>query len=156
MRSSISVSTILCLSLIGCTPAHIVRLSAPPESERAEVLVHRESAFNHGGVGLVFGADKRDFVQLNNGEYARLYLPSGNHSFFVRSTQADKPYELSASLLANQTTCFKASANPENFAKALLPFTFHLSNSFLLERVSCLSEAEIAKYSSVKVEYEKN
>ncbi len=154
MRLSLFLSIILCLGLVGCTPAHIVRLNAPPESERVEVLVYRESAFNHGGVGLVFGADKRDFVQLSNDEYARLYLPAGNHRFFVRSTQADTPYELSVSLVANQTACFKAHANPGNLGKALLPFAFYLGNSFLLAPVSCLSEAEIAKYSLVKVEYE--
>lgn len=154
MRLSFPLFLLLNVGLLGCTPANLVRLNMPPESERAEVQVYREPAFNASGIGLLFGAGNKDFVQLSNGEYARLYLPAGAHSFFARSTQADKPYELAISLVANQKTCLKASANSKNLAKTLLPLAYYLSSTFQLEQVNCLSDVEIAKYSLVPVEYE--
>jgi len=155
IQLSIPISVLLlCISVVGCTtPAHIVHLNMPSESERVEILVWRESSINVWGHRLVFGADERDIVQLSNGEYAHLYLPTGSHRLYVRSTLADEPYELTASLEANKKACLKTSANPLNYAKALIPFTLNFSNSFFLEPVSCLSDIEMAKYTLVPVEY---
>lgn len=155
-RAQLFTSLILFYFLLAaCTPAHLVRLNMPPESERAEVFIHRDAGFNAGAIGVIFGADNKDVVQLNTEECARIFLPAGNHVLFVRSIQADKPFELAVSLTANKKTCFKAKANPSNFAKTLMPISFHLSSSFLLEPVNCLSDNEIAKYTLIPIEYEK-
>jgi hypothetical protein len=141
--------------LAGCTPAKLTRLQLPDESQRVEIFVYREIAFISGDIRMVFGAEGNDYVSLQNGEYAAMYLRPGAHNFFVRSTLADQPYVLAVSLSANDKKCLKAYANPANIGKFLLPFAHYVSNTFLLEQTSCLSNEELSKYSSVAVEYER-
>ena len=43
----------------GCTSATIVRLETPEPSQRAELLVYRESSFNVGGIGMVLAPTAR-------------------------------------------------------------------------------------------------
>ena len=149
-----SLCLITCLSVVGCNPASIVRPKAPDEAQRAEVLVYREPAMNAAGIGMVFGADENDYVALNNTQYARLDVSPGSHTFFVRSTQADKPFSLTVELGANESKCLKAYANPTNMGKALLPFAYYMGNTFLLELTPCLTPEELAKYSPVVIEYQ--
>jgi len=146
---------LVCQVLASCTPARLSRLQLPDESQRSEVLVYREPAFNAGGVSMVFGAEGKDYVSLWNGEYALMYFLPGAYNFFVRSNQADQPFFLPVSLSTNDKKCIKAYPTPANIGKVLLPFIYHFSNTFLLEEVSCLSEGELSKYSAVSVEHER-
>jgi hypothetical protein len=97
---------------------------------------------------MIFGSNGNDFVALYNNEYAQITIPSGFHVVFVRSTQGDKPYTLPVTLSPNEKKCFKAYANPENYAKALLPIAYLFGNTFRLTAISCPTKEELAKYSS--------
>lgn len=141
------------LFLAGCTPVKLTRLQAPEESQRSEVLVFRESSFNAGGIGMVFGSDGNDYVSLSNDQYAQLQFRPGSYNFFVRSTQGDKPFVLPMALGARESRCLKAYANPANLGKAVLPVAYLLGNTFLLEQVNCPTKEELAKYGAVAVEY---
>ncbi|MCX2802495.1 hypothetical protein OQJ68_11930 [Microbulbifer thermotolerans] len=148
------ISLLLFITIaVGCAPARIVSIPAPAENEKSTLLVYRESAFNAGGVGLIFGADSRDYVKLGNSDYSEIELKNGHYKFFVRSDQADKPYILAEELKAGDKKCLKAYANPANLGKALVPLAYYMSHTFLLEKIECPSEEELSKYRKVPVKY---
>jgi hypothetical protein len=154
MRLPIPACMVATVLLAACTPAHLTPLKAPTASERAELLVYRESAFNAGGVGLIFGADGQDYTALGNSQYAQVYLTPGPYQFFARSTQGDRPYVLPLNMATSQRICLKAYANPANLAKAVLPLAYYFGHTFLLEQVACPTAEELAKYSQEPVEYQ--
>jgi len=130
--------TLVFLFLItGCSQAIIVQAPIPTDANKAELTVTREPSFNSGAVGMVFGADENDYVKLKNGGGYKVSLPAGSYSFFVRSTRADEPFILAAQFRPGDRLCLKGFANPNNLAKALMPITYHFSNTFLLERTEC-------------------
>lgn len=147
----------LCLLVISvllissCTPAKFVRLSNPIESERSEVFVYRESAFNSGGVNAIFGANGNDYVKLGNSTFAELALPAGSHEFFVRSDQADVPFTHTLHLTVGAKKCLRIFPNPGNLKKSLeiTPFSFFTSNTFALEEVTCPSSDVLKKFKQV-------
>jgi len=167
MRSSCAVILLLQVLAVGCTPtpARLTPLKVSDETQRSEVIVYRESAFNWATRKLVFGADGEDYVTLRNADYAQLYLSPKMYQFFVRSEYADRPYVLTATLNANDRKCMKAYANPANWGTLpqVVDFVLPLplvgtwvtfaGNRFLLEEVTCPSPEDLAKYSKVEVQY---
>ncbi len=138
----------------ACTPANLTRLRMPVESQRAEVLIYRESSVLASLGGLIFGANRQDYVILSNGSYAQIYLSPNTYEFFVRSTGADQPYVLGITLSANTRKCLKGYPNPSNILKSLLFIpAYYMGNTFLLEEVACPSSEELPKYSKVAVQY---
>ncbi|WP_374536903.1 hypothetical protein [Chitinimonas taiwanensis] len=143
------------LSTTACTTAHLVKPVAVNENHRAEVLVLRQKELNTFASSMVFGVKKQDYATISQGSYLSFYLPPEPTTLFVRSTQADKPFNLEIQPAVNERICLKAYANPANLAKAFLPFTYYLSSSFLLERISCPSEQELRKLARNEISYEK-
>lgn len=138
----------------GCTPAKIVKMPAAEPAQSAQVFIYRETAFNAGGVTMIFGENKTDHIELNNSQYAEFQAAAGTHDYFVRSNQADQPYVLRVELLAGEKKCLKAYANPANIGKVLLPMAHYMGNTFLLAAGDCLTPEEMTKYFPVQVEYE--
>ena len=150
---NISLLIAMIIFAAGCSPARIISLPIPDQDENSTVMVHRESSFNAGGVGLVFGADSQDYVMLSNNNYAKINLKSGSYEFFARSNQADEPFILPIKLKPGDNKCLKAYANPSNVGKIILPFLYFMTSTFTLEDVECLPDEEILKYREVSVKY---
>lgn len=129
---------VLFLFLItGCSPARIVQVPISTDDNKAELSVIRESSFNSGLAGMVFGANGNDYVKLTNGGRYDVSLPAGSYDFFVRSIQADEPFIFKSQLNPGEHLCLKGFANPNNIAKSLMPIVYHFSNTFLLEKIDC-------------------
>ena len=149
------VLTVAFTLLTGCASVPLVQPRMPDASNRAEVVIFRESAFNAGGVGVSFGADEQAFVTLGNSEYASIFIPPGTYKFFVRARSAD-PTTLSQTLKAGDRRCLRTVADPSNLAKVVIPIVMMASGyGFLLEELPCPSGDQLAKYSRVDVEYQK-
>lgn len=143
------------LVVSGCTPAKLTPLKMPVHSAKSEILIYRGPAFNAGGASMVFGADESDYITLENGTYAEIFLAPESYRFFVRSTQGDRPYVLPIKLVAYDKKCLRAYANPSNYAKiALLGLGSLLGNSFLMEEVQCPPEETLSKYTKLNAQYQ--
>jgi hypothetical protein len=154
MRTLIGAACLAALAA-GCTPVKPTKLETPPAAERADVLVYRESAFNAGGIGMVFGANKVDFLEMGNNTYVEIPLRAGEYELFVRSTQADQPYVLKTALAPADKKCFRAYANPSNIGKAvLLPFAYYMGHTFLLDEVACPAAEALANYTRKEAQYQ--
>ena len=155
MKKSVSILVLTLLLLPGCASMPLVPPKMPDASNRAEVIVFRESAFNAGGVSVTFGSDEQAFVKLSNAEYASIFLAPGAYVFFVRARNGD-PAVLTQTLKTGDRRCLKSVANPINLARAAVPILMMVNGySFLLEEAPCLSNEELAKYARVNVEYQK-
>jgi hypothetical protein len=157
MKKMFLCLTPILLLLSGCASMPLVSPKMPDASNRAEVIVFRESAFNAGGVSLTFGANGQALVYLSNAEFASIHLEPGTYRFFVRA-RSDDPATLDLTTLkANDRRCFKTYANPLNVAKNFVPFGRLLIKdpAFIVQEVECPPSEELAKYSRVTVEYQK-
>ncbi len=145
--------------LLGCSPSKLIRLKMPDLSERAELLVFREPAFNAAGGTLVFGANGEDYAELRNSDYVKIFLVPKSYQFFARDTNTDTPFVLPITLKVMDKKCLKAYANPANIAKVLLtpfllsPVVHAIGNTFLLKEVSCPLPAELSSYSEITMQY---
>lgn len=155
--SSIALLTVaLAVALMACTPARITRLQQPSaDSTPGRVVVHRKGALNAGGVSAVLGIDDSDLVVLRSGTYVELSLDPGEHDFFIRSTQADRPFHRPVAVAAASTTCLRVPPNPNNWMKALF-FTlgYYFGNTFLLEAIPCPEPSFYSAYKKVSIMYE--
>ena len=141
--------------LAGCTPATVVLLPPTDASDRAEIVVFREPAVGARGMQMVFGADGSDYVVLDDGEYARIYVQPSHYDFFVRSAQKDIPSRLALPVERQVTKCLRAYANPDNTLKALFPPAYYAGSTFLLEEVQCPATGDLERsYSFVPVDYQ--
>lgn len=142
------------IALSACTPAKLVRPQAVEEGRRAEVMVFRDSQLNAGGVTMVLGVNDKEYAQMGTREYVRWFVQAGPQTIFVRSTQADKPFKLPVDLAAGSFTCLKASADPANFAKMLVPFVMHMTSTFMLEKVDCPTTALLDRFERLEIRYD--
>ncbi len=126
---------ILIIWLQGCTSANIRPLAAPSEENSATILVYRTSAFNQGGVPSIISVDGADVASLYNTSYTEIRVTSGQHVLAVRGNQADKGDTADISIRKNQVLIFEAYANPNNYAKTLVPIAFFFGKSFLLKEI---------------------
>lgn len=142
------------IALSACTPAKLVRPQAVEEGRRAEVMVFRDSQFNAVGATMVVGINDKEYAQMGTREYVRWFVQPGPQTVFVRSTQADKPFQLPVDLAVGSFTCLKASADPANFAKALVPIVMHWTSTFMLEQVSCPTNTELERFQRLEIRYD--
>lgn len=125
-----------------------MKVSTPavqPGQPTVSVLVYREPAFNSGGVSVYFGEGEKYYLALSNSEYGELVLPTGPHRFLV-TTRGSQDFFLDTELNETGLICFKAYANPSNYAKTLVPILMNLTSLFLLERVQCPSKEYLSSY----------
>ncbi len=140
------LATTLSVLLVGCTPAKLVQPEPTAADQQAEVIIYRDGGYNAGGVQMIFGEEERDYVILKNDEWKALQLDSGTTDLFVRSNQGDKPFYLTTELPPSERKCFRAYANPSNYAKALLlNLAYFFGNTFLMEEMDCPSEKTLAE-----------
>lgn len=140
--------------MTGCASAKIAKLPMPPENDRAEVLVYRETAVHNPGTGsLILGINEMDVVELNHKEYVIVTLPKKDYKIFVRST-GDMPFSVSMRFENDTRKCLRAYENPANWAKALLPLAYALGNLFKLEEEKCPSEEMLKKFERKHIEYD--
>jgi hypothetical protein len=144
---------LLSFALAGCASPPVSKLQLPDPTTRAEVLVFREYTFNAGGVTLAFGANNNALVKLENSEFASILLAPGTYNFFVQARTA-KPTVATTTLKAGDRKCLRAVADPGNLTRVIVPFLMMSTGYlFLLNEVRCPSNAELAKYSRVNVDY---
>jgi hypothetical protein len=147
---SLSITTLM---TAGCSSLPIEQLSAPDAANRAEVVIYRVYAFNAGGVSLTVGTDGKAFASLNNSEYVAAFVSPGAHAFFVQARNAD-PTKVTIELKRGERACLKAEADPGNLGKVILPpLLMATGYGFTLAPAACPSDAELAKYKRVDVEY---
>lgn len=153
------ITVVMSLAIMaGCTPIQTSILPATEINNRSEVVIYRESAATASLVNMIFGSNGNDYVKLQNGKYASVFLTPGSYEFFVRSDQADRPYPLTLELAANEVTCLHASVNGSAAAVAILggPLGYLASrgsSTFKMEKAKCLSAEELGDREIVKVVY---
>ena len=150
VKLGVLVVVVSATMIAGCTPMQIKPLPLVKEGDKSTIVIYRENSLNAGAIKMIFGSDKNDYFFLYNKDYASLQVPSGEHEIFVRSDQADNPYKLKALLANNEVKCFKAYANPANYAKALLGgIAYMTGNTFLMNEIACFNEEQLKEYSKV-------
>lgn len=143
-----------CALLVACAPAHFVRLQRPAEADKAEVLIHRGSAFQASGSSLILRVNESDVVELYGSRYSVIHLPAGEHRFSGRSSLGDQPFELKVKVTSSHRTCIEVVPNPANLAKALVPISYLMGNTFLLKPGACPTSEQLARYQQVPVRYQ--
>jgi len=107
-------------SLSSCTPARIVADNFNDQIKTSKVKIKREKKIIYWGLTAIIGYDSQDKIKISNGDVAEINVPVGNHEFFVRSSQADKPAKLNISIEENKITCLKVNSNPSSFVKTII------------------------------------
>lgn len=144
--------------VVGCTPIQITPIEAPELTNRAEIVIHRESQFVASAVNMIFGANGNDYVKLSGGKYASIYLKPDSYEFFVRSDQADTPYVLNLELAANEVVCLRSFVSSSAAGVAILagPIGYLVArkySTFNVEKSECLSDDELDKLKIRTVNY---
>lgn len=132
----IHIATIIfiCTLLSNCTPARIVKDSYPKNTKTSKVKVTREDTILFVAVPAIFGYDEKDKVRLWKGNVSELDVPIGEHEFFVRSNQADRPFKSSIEIKENEPLCLTIHPEPEPIVKLVVPFVYYFSHAFKIER----------------------
>lgn len=147
MRKILIVMTVA-MALSGCAAPQLVQPEVAEGEASATVLVYREPSFNSGLVALHFGADRRVYLALRNGQYGQVQIAAGAHRFSVGGTGTQN-YYLDVDLVSGATTCIKAYPDPANVAKAVVPLLMNLTNVFKMEVVECPDEDFLAEFEQV-------
>lgn len=151
LSSALVISLLL---LAGCASNPIFPLAKPSQSQQAEVIVFRESAFAAGGVTLTVGANGKAFANLSNSDKVRALLPAGDHEIFVQARSAE-PTRVTISLTTGSLVCLRTSSSPSTYAKVIIPITLIATGyHFYLDQVPCPPDAELAKFTNVAVTYQ--
>jgi hypothetical protein len=135
MKTPQFILAIFIIWLQGCTSANIRPLTTPSEENAATIIVYRASAFNQGAVPSIISIDGVDVASLYNTSYSEIRVAFGQHVLAVRSNQADKGDTADISIRKNQVLIFEIYANPNNYAKTLVPIAFFFGKSFLLKEI---------------------
>ncbi len=145
---------IAAVALAGCASVPVSPLSRPSPESQGEIVVFRESAFAAGGVALKVGSGTTTFAILENSEIVRAMFPVGEHEISVQARSAD-PSKVRITLEKSARVCLRTSANPNTYAKVVIPVTLMLTGyHFYLDQVPCPSPDELAKYKDVPVTYQ--
>ncbi|MBT4921786.1 MAG: hypothetical protein HON23_02090 [Rickettsiales bacterium] len=137
MIQKLLLTVFIILTLSNCTPA---RLATPIESSLVteKITIKRQNKMIYLLLPEIFGYDNRDMITLSNGQEKIINVPIGQHEFFVRSNQADRPYKLVMDIEKGKTTCLITYPETKNLVgKILLPPLFWTSNAFVLEQAEC-------------------
>lgn len=134
--SLVSIAS-LGLILTACTPAKLIPLPEVAATNKSEIKINRVSAFNAKLVKAVFGEGEKDYVTISNGSEKVIYLPAGEYEFFVRSNQGDSPYKKKFILSHEQVLCLEIKPNSSNYAKAIVPLSYYLGHTFLINEKEC-------------------
>lgn len=147
MRDSLIVMTVA-VALSGCAGPQVVPPEVAEGEASATVIVYREPSFNSGVVALHFGADKKVYLALRNGQYGQVQVAAGARRFSVGGTGTQN-YYLDMDLVPGTTTCIKAFPDPANIAKVVVPLLMNLTNVFKMEVVECPGEEFLADFERV-------
>jgi hypothetical protein len=138
----------------GCSSVPVQPVKQPPQGARAQVVVFRENALAASLVPLSVGAGGKAFASLGNDEKVAVDLPPGAVEVFVQARSAE-PTRVRLNLQKDATVCLRTSANPNAFAKALVPISLMATGyHFYLDEVTCPAAPELAKYKNIAVTYE--
>lgn len=97
---------LLVLVLSSCTPAKIIYQNHGKNVKTAKVTIVRPDSIKFIFVSSIFGFDGMDIVKLRNNEREIIEVPIGNHEFFIRSNQADRPFKYSHNVKDGEKICF--------------------------------------------------
>ena len=123
----------LCALLANCTPARIVHDTANVKDITSRVTLIRENKILFLGVTAIFGYNNDDKIILENGQITNLQVPIGEHNFFVRSDQADQPFNLNIEVKEKESLCLIIKPNPKPLIKFIIPLFFYSSHTFTLD-----------------------
>jgi hypothetical protein len=137
------VAILVAAATAGCAPARIASQPLPADIPKAKVVFYRAHAFQYSAVPVVVGSNRIDMAKVYDKERATFFLPAGNHSIFVRTTQGDRPNILTVNLTPDEELCVITKAKPGNYVKMLLPISSLFTSAFTIETAPC-SAAEFA------------
>ena len=120
--------------LLNCTPARISSTNFNKDIKTSKVKIYREDKFLFLGVPAIFGYDNEDKVKLWKGDKSEIKVPIGNHEFFVRSNQADRPSKLNVEIKEGETTCFIINPEPKPIAKMIIIPLYWFTHAFKIEK----------------------
>jgi hypothetical protein len=148
----LSVLSLVCL--YGCAPARIIPVEKADQSNRATVMVFRESEFNAGGADAIVGAEGKDWVRLETKSFVELQLKPGRYEFFVRAKLKKEPFILAKDVEQSANLCLRVIPNPANLAAAMVPIAgLFTGSTFILEGVACPSAEGLAQFTKAEVTY---
>ena len=124
----------LLLPLLNCTPTRITSSNFGKDTKTSNVKVYRENKFLFLGVPAIFGYNNKDKVKLWKGDRSEIKVPIGNHEFFVRSNQADRPSKLNVEIKEGETTCFIINPEPKPIAKMIIIPLYWFTHAFKIEK----------------------
>lgn len=138
-RQRINLIILSLLFLSNCTPARIVKDDYNPKIiETEKVRVVRRDTVIASLVPAIFGYDGKDKVELANGREVVMHIPTGEHEFFIRSNQADRPKKVLVNLEKGQNLCFYTKPNDYVVLKGLILPWYYLSSAFdLIKSEEC-------------------
>ena len=138
MMKLINIISILliCTILSNCTPARITKDHYPTDVKTSKVKISRDSTILFAAVPAIFGYDEKDKVSLWKGGESELKVAVGQHEFFVRSNQADRPFTYSVEVKENEPLCLAIHPEPKPVIKFIIPLVFYFSHAFKIEASS--------------------
>ena len=135
MRKILYSSTLF-FAVTSCTPAHIIYPEYGKNVKTAKLVIVRPHSKNLRFVPSIFGFDGMDIAKLDNNAKKEINIPTGNHKFFVRSNQADRPLKYSRNINENDKLCFMVKVNVQAIIDSqMMMGLFYFTNAFVMEEV---------------------
>lgn len=147
IRLLLAIATIV----TGCASGPLIKPPLPDASNRAEIVIFRVSSFNSGATNVIVGANEKDYVSIRSGQYASIYLPPANYTFFSRIGDVEIA-RLDLSLKAGARQCLRIYPYPEGAVVLITPV---FMRTFRMEQASCPPDTELSKYERIAIEYER-
>jgi len=120
--------------LSSCTPARIVKDQHDTKKvETQKVYINRDDTIVAMFVPAIFGYDDQDKVSLAKGESTVISVPLGEHEFFVRSNQADRPNRIKVNVKKGCNLTFNTAPDSLFGLKSLIVVWYWMSSAFDLE-----------------------
>ena len=121
--------------LSNCSPARIISDNFDKDIKTSKVEVYREDKILFLAVPAIFGYDNKDKVKLWRKDKFQINVPIGNHKFFVRSNQADRPLNLNIEIKEGETLCFIINPEPKPMVKFIIFPVYWISHAFNIKKI---------------------
>ncbi|HIG62451.1 MAG TPA: hypothetical protein EYQ22_16330 [Gammaproteobacteria bacterium] len=139
---------VIAIFLSGCTTLSKNVQLVSEGTTQSEIVIYRASAFQAGAVSMYLGEKNRYFIELQNNQYAKFMIDSGNHLFQAKAN-ASPASELYLETKPNVKYCLTVEPNPDMLGAVIIPLIANMVPTFIVKDTSCPGDEFLKDYQQV-------
>jgi hypothetical protein len=136
---------VVAIFLSGCTTLSKNVQLVSASTTQSEIVIYRASAFQAGAVSMYLGGKNLYFIELQNNQYDKFMIDSGNHLFRAKAN-ASPASQLYLEMKPNVKYCLAVEPNPDRLGAVIIPLIANMVPTFIGKNTSCPSHAFLKDY----------